>query len=193
VPTWQRGKVQIHISTPAFYRQLARWAAAQDAVVFVKAHPYLLRSELPADIDGRVFFLGAGVDVYPWLAKFDALITDYSSIMLDFLLLHRPIFTYNTRTQVDYGFEPDYTLIPEGEFRYEFDADTFESVVAANLAEHPLRAAQRALSAQLFETPPQDACAQLIQFIANCATTTVDKDFSLTVPRAFAPAAEAAS
>jgi CDP-glycerol glycerophosphotransferase len=182
VPTWQRGKVQIHISTPAFHQQLARWAAATDSVVFVKSHPYFQRDAVPPALGGRVFFLGAGVDVYPWLSKFDALITDYSSIMFDFLLLHRPIFTYDTRRQVARDFEPDYSLIPEGDFRYDFDADSFEAVVAKNFANHSLRDSQRALSAQLFETAPADACAQLIPFITSCVTNAVDKNFTLTTP-----------
>jgi CDP-glycerol glycerophosphotransferase (TagB/SpsB family) len=192
VPTWQRGKVQIHISTPAFYTQLARWAAANDAVVFVKSHPFLLHSGVPEHIDGRIFFLGAGVDVYPWMAKFDALITDYSSIMFDFLLTHKPIFTYNTRTQVAYGFEPDYSLIPEGNFRYDFNADTFEAVVAKNLGDHPLHGDQQKLSAQLFETPAADACAQLVPFLTNLSQNVVDKNFTVTTPQKSAPPLRAA-
>lgn len=182
-PTWQRGN-PIYISTNAFYTRLARWAADNDGVAFVKPHPFLKRSELPADVPGRLIFLNAGVDIYPWMSQFDAMITDYSSIMFDFLLTHRPIFTFNTRTQVSYGFEPDYSLIPDGAFRYEFETDNFESVVEKNLADHPLHAAQRKLSAELFETPPDDACAQLVQFIAQTAQNVVDKSFTVTNPAA---------
>jgi CDP-glycerol glycerophosphotransferase len=187
VPTWQRGKVQIHISTPAFYTQLAKWAAANDAVVFVKSHPFLLNSGVPENIGGRIFFLGAGVDVYPWMSKFDALITDYSSIMFDFLLTHKPIFTFNSRTQVSYGFEPDYSLIPEGNFRYEFNADNFEATVARNLGDHPRHAEQRLLSAQLFETPAQDACATLVPFLTDLCTKVVDKNFTVMTPTKYTP------
>jgi CDP-glycerol glycerophosphotransferase len=181
VPTWQRG-VPLHVSTPAFHRQLERWATANDGVVFVKSHPFLLKQDVPADVPGKVIFLDASVDVYPWMAKFDGLITDYSSIMFDFLLTHRPIFTFNSQTQVAYGFEPDYSLIPEGRFRYEFNADDFETIVAKNLADHPLQSEQRKLSAQLFETPPADACGQLLQLIRDAAAQVVDKNFTLIRP-----------
>jgi CDP-glycerol glycerophosphotransferase (TagB/SpsB family) len=181
-PTWQRG-APLHITTPVYYQALARWAAANDGVVFVKQHPFLQRSGVPTNIGNRVFFLGAGVDVYPWMPKFDALITDYSSIMFDYLLLNRPIFTFNTRTEVAYGFEPDYSLIPEGEFRYEFDAGNFEAVLEKNLADHPLAPAQRTLGGQLFETPAAAACAQLVQLIRDCSDAAVDKNFTVTTPK----------
>jgi hypothetical protein len=180
-PTWQRG-TPIYISTPKFYERLTRWATANDAVAFVKPHPFLRRTELPDDLPGRLIFLDAGVDVYPWMSKFDAMITDYSSIMFDYLLTNRPVFTFNTRTQVSYGFEPDYLLIPEGNFRYEFTAENFEAVLEKNLADHPLRAEQQKLCAQLFETPAEDACAQLVQFIAEAARNVVDKSFTVTNP-----------
>src|SRR5204862_501220 len=93
------------------------------------------------------------------------------------------IFTFDARSQVSWGYEPDYSLIPEGEFRYEFGRDNFESVFETKLGSHPLHAAQRRLSALLFETPPEQACAQLLTFIGDCSRRTVDKDFTLMTPR----------
>jgi CDP-glycerol glycerophosphotransferase len=180
-PTWQRGK-PLYIWTQPFFERAAKWAAANNATVFVKLHPFLMQAGLPANIGEHVIFLSAGVDVYPWLAKFDAMITDYSSIMFDFLLTGKPIFTFNSRTQVAWGFEPDYGLIPEGEFRYEFDATNFESVIDANLAAHPLAAAQRVLAGKLYETPAADACAQLISVIQELSRAAVDKDFTVITP-----------
>jgi CDP-glycerol glycerophosphotransferase len=172
-PTWQRG-TPLYVSTPAFYQRLARWAEAHDGVVVVKAHPFLRKSELPEDIPGRVAFLGAGVDLYPWLARFDAMITDYSSIMFDFLLTGKPVFTFNSRTQVSYGFEPDYSLVPPGHFRYEFDAANFDAVLGDNLTAHPLQSAQRDYCNRIFETPAAEACATLIAHLAACSHARVN-------------------
>lgn len=180
-PTWQRGE-PLYIWTQPFFARLAKWAAANNATVFVKLHPFLMQATMPKDLGDRLFFLGAGVDVYPWMAKCDAMITDYSSIMFDFLLTGKPIFTFNSRTQVAWGFEPDYTLIPEGEFRYEFDATNFEQVIDANLAAHPLAAAQRELAGKLYETPPADACAQLVSVIQELSRAAVDKDYTVITP-----------
>src|SRR5205823_13928799 len=96
-----------YVSTMAFYERLAQWAAANDAVAFVKQHPFLQRAGTPPPIGNHVFFLDAGVDVYPWMAKFDALITDYSSIMFDFMLTGRPIFTFDAGAAFRNRLEPD--------------------------------------------------------------------------------------
>jgi CDP-glycerol glycerophosphotransferase len=142
-----------------------------------------VKKEKPEDIPDVMYFLPANGDVYPWMSKFDAMITDYSSIMFDFLLLNRPIFTFNSRTQVEWGFEPDYSLIPEGTFRYEFDATNFESVLEKNLADHPLQREQRAMRAALFETDPTQACEDLLRFIDGRANAIVDKNFTVTAPQ----------
>src|SRR5207249_4444711 len=42
-PTWPRGSPNF-VSTPAAAERLARWAAAHDAVVFVKSHPFLQKA-----------------------------------------------------------------------------------------------------------------------------------------------------
>jgi CDP-glycerol glycerophosphotransferase (TagB/SpsB family)/glycerophosphoryl diester phosphodiesterase len=76
------------------------WAALDAAlarhggVLYCKLHPND-RSSLPA-LDGcpRVRLLPGSADVYPLLAHTDALISDYSSIFFDYLLVDRPILFY---------------------------------------------------------------------------------------------------
>jgi CDP-glycerol glycerophosphotransferase (TagB/SpsB family) len=182
VPTWQRGVDPLLISTPAFQARLAKWAAANNTIVFSKEHPFV-KTTKPADIPGVMYFLPSNGDVYPWMSKFDAMITDYSSIMFDFLLLNRPIFTFNSRTQVAWGFEPDYSLIPQGTFRYEFDATNFESVLERNLADHPLQCEQRTMRAALFETDPAQACDDLLRFVSGRSQAVVEKNFTVTAPQ----------
>jgi len=181
-PTWQRGKVLFN-SSPAFYERLVRWAEREQVVVVVKEHPFRLRKSMPADVPGRLYFLDEGVDVYPWLTRFDAMITDYSSIMFDFLLTGKPIFTFDTRTEVAYGFEPDWSLVPDIPFRYSFDATSFERVLDANFAAHPLRDSQRRMCAELFETDPATASEDLMRLVSECnaAATHIDIDVMLPV------------
>ena len=181
VPTWQRGQ-PMYISTPEFHDRLEAWAERTNSVVFVKSHPFFEQFESVNPSRASVVFLNAGVDVYPWMSKFDALITDYSSIMFDFLLTNRPIFTFETRTQVSYGFEPDYSLVPDVPFRYPFTKDSFEQVVEANLSSHPLAASQREMQSRVFETEPANACNALLEMIAACVDAAMETKITVIHP-----------
>jgi CDP-glycerol glycerophosphotransferase len=181
VPTWQRGQ-PMYISTPQFHERLVAWAERTNSVVFVKSHPFFAQEKAPASPNPHVVFLNAGVDVYPWMRHFDALITDYSSIMFDFLLTNKPIFTYETRTQVAYGFEPDYSLVPDVPFRYPFTADNFEGVVEANLASHPLAGSQRTMASRIYETAPEHACAGLLEVIAAASAAAMERQITVIHP-----------
>ena len=181
VPTWQRGE-PMYVSTPQFHQRLAEWAERTNSVVFVKSHPFFETFESVNPSNASVVFLNAGVDVYPWMSKFDALITDYSSIMFDFLLTNRPIFTFETRTQVSYGFEPDYSLVPDVPFRYSFTRDTFERVVEENVTSHPLAASQREMQSRIFETDPSNSCSALLEMIAACVDAAMETKITVIHP-----------
>jgi CDP-glycerol glycerophosphotransferase len=181
VPTWQRGE-PMYISTPEFHERLDAWATGTNSVVFVKSHPFLAQVDRRSKQSGSLVLLNAGVDIYPWMSKFDALITDYSSIMFDFLLTNRPIFTFETRTQVSYGFEPDYSLIPDVPFRYPFTRENFESVVESNLASHPLAASQRTLTTRIYETDPACSNDGLLEVIAACVDAAMEIKLTVIHP-----------
>lgn len=182
VPTWQRAE-EMYISTPEFTDRIARWAEATNSVVFVKLHPFLAQGLSATSASESVVILDGGVDIYPWMSKFDALITDYSSIMFDFLLTNKPIFTFDTQTQIAYGFEPDYSLIPDVAFRYSFNADNFEAVVEANLTTHPLAQSQRELRARIFETAPEAAISQLLELINACNAAALERNVTVIYPQ----------
>ncbi|MCM3265139.1 bifunctional glycosyltransferase family 2 protein/CDP-glycerol:glycerophosphate glycerophosphotransferase [Streptomyces thermoviolaceus] len=58
--------------------------------LLVRAH-YLNRLTLPPSVAGRVLDVSREPDITPLMLLADALITDYSSVMFDYALLHRPI------------------------------------------------------------------------------------------------------
>ncbi|WP_396206890.1 CDP-glycerol glycerophosphotransferase family protein [Gemmatimonas sp.] len=182
VPTWQRGD-PLFISTAPFFDRIVKWAERHNAAVFVKQHPWGIGGALPKDVPGRLYFLEAGVDVYPWMSRFDALITDYSSIMFDFLLTGKPVFTFDARTETDYGFEPDWSLVPNTPFRYTFDAQSMESVLDANFAAHPLCASQQQLCNELYETDPRSASSTLLRLIDHCNSSALTRDVQVIDPR----------
>jgi CDP-glycerol glycerophosphotransferase (TagB/SpsB family) len=68
---------------------LDRLLAEHKARLFCKFHP-VARTRLSARLS-RIEELPQDVDVYPLLARADALISDYSSVIFDYMVLDRPI------------------------------------------------------------------------------------------------------
>lgn len=64
-----------------------------DSYLLVKPHP---RTEVPAKINktDRIRILPNNLDIYPVLSKTDILVTDYSSVLFDFLIVDKPIILY---------------------------------------------------------------------------------------------------
>ncbi|MDN5358872.1 MAG: hypothetical protein PWP76_715 [Candidatus Diapherotrites archaeon] len=62
----------------------------ENAVLLIKPHVFSSLQKIPGDLH-RIHLVNPRSDLYPILKHADALITDYSSIYFDFLLLDRPI------------------------------------------------------------------------------------------------------
>jgi CDP-glycerol glycerophosphotransferase (TagB/SpsB family) len=103
--------------------ELDVWLADRDAHLLLKPHP-----AEPIDLGGgefsRIIEVPEGIDVYPLLRHTDMLITDYSSIYFDYLLLDKPVVFYpfdleeyrSTR-----GFYLDYEEVTPGPMATDFD------------------------------------------------------------------------
>jgi CDP-glycerol glycerophosphotransferase (TagB/SpsB family) len=79
---------------PLDWESLDATLAARGGVLYCKLHPSD-RSGLPAlDHLTRIRVLPSTVDVYPLLGHTDALVSDYSSVFFDYLLLDRPLLFY---------------------------------------------------------------------------------------------------
>lgn len=79
------------------FEQLNSFLAEQNVKVVVKLHPEQDLSKYNlVDMDHFILlshneFLNRGMDLYRFMKQCDAMITDYSSIFFDYLLLNRPI------------------------------------------------------------------------------------------------------
>ena len=77
--------------------ELDKYCIEQNISLLIKLHPYQKEYDIPfgrfnriKEIDNRVFD-DANVPMYKFIALTDALISDYSSVAVDYLILNRPI------------------------------------------------------------------------------------------------------
>jgi CDP-glycerol glycerophosphotransferase len=136
--------------------RIAQAVAAQGDCLIVNLHPVEqpMIPELAKSLPG-VRFVAPRTDIYPLLREADALVTDYSSVMFDFLQLQRPVLL----------FRPDHARYTERS-RKLFDdklqtlpgpmVDDAAALIAklqrSDLGQQPAHArARQALAAQLFD------------------------------------------
>jgi CDP-glycerol glycerophosphotransferase (TagB/SpsB family) len=98
-PTWRRFNKNInHLSL----KTLDRFAQQNKLIFVIKLHPKQ-KGELNLEDYKYLLEYDKKEDIYPLLVLTDLLITDYSSIYLDFLLVDRPIvfYPYDRKEYVD--------------------------------------------------------------------------------------------
>lgn len=95
MPTWNGGRTaetrfsQEHVAL----EELDSMLASFDANLMIKQHAH---TRTPLDTSGleRIVTISTTIDIYPFLQYIDIVITDYSSIQFDFLLVDNPLVFY---------------------------------------------------------------------------------------------------
>ena len=112
-PTFRRGEKTFPIQKVLEPERLNQWLLQNNGYLFINLHPKYRGQTKTADYS-RIFFFDES-DTYPLMSNFDCLITDYSSIFTDYLLLDRPIIFYpydlDTYKEKE-GLSVDYTTLP---------------------------------------------------------------------------------
>lgn len=135
-PTWRDGNPSWVNRT--YVERLAGVVSRLNGVLIVNLHPFERENvgNLLTDIPGVI--LQKGHDVYPLLSITDILITDYSSIVFDFLLTDRPIVFFRPDQSLYVGQSRE--LIQEQSVSVQFPAaETFEDLerVLLQLSDRP--------------------------------------------------------
>lgn len=111
MPTHREKSVKL----PLNFKKLNQQLIELNAYLIVKLHPFVLQfyKELEADQYSQIKVYDPQADIYPVLNYCDVLISDYSSIVYDFLLLERPIIFFN--------YDNDVYIENYGDFLFDYD------------------------------------------------------------------------
>ncbi|MDU5155167.1 CDP-glycerol glycerophosphotransferase family protein [uncultured Citrobacter sp.] len=167
-PTWQRFD-NTEILSKEMLTQLLLYTSKNNIDVFIKTHPYrAVNFDSNALKINNFYFIDADVDVYHFLNRFDALITDYSSIMFDFLLTKKPVLTLDIAPGEHANFEPNYALLPiNNKFRYAFTKDNITSVLYKALFKDDKAVDRELAVSRLFPNDSTNACQQMEMLIID--------------------------
>jgi len=165
VPTWQRTGSELPTNSSEFVLQLVQYCKLLDVDIFIKSHPINVQSGDTKALAKNVFFINANTDLYPYLNKFDMLITDYSSIMFDFLLTGKPILKLNLTLGEHCSFEPDYSLVPNIDFAYNYTQKTLSNVLSEALFNDTKQTLRKEMADMLFQTTVTAACSSLLKYL----------------------------
>jgi CDP-glycerol glycerophosphotransferase (TagB/SpsB family) len=125
MPTWRdQNKNFINEALPDL-NQLNHVLEKNHSRMIIKLHP---NTKSINDSYSNIIFIDSKIDIYALLPHSDLLITDYSSIYFDYLLLNKEIifypFDYDMYMQVDRDFYFDYEAITPG-----IKVDTFSNLL----------------------------------------------------------------
>jgi CDP-glycerol glycerophosphotransferase (TagB/SpsB family) len=145
---------------PLDFESLNNFCFFNNFFMVVKLHPFVMQFQSdfsPPEGFSNVYFQSAHRDIYPILKYTNLLITDYSSIYFDFLLLDRPIVFF------DYDYEEYSTNM--GGFYYDYEENA-PGIKARS---------QNELHKALFSSLNGDVCfAKKRKKVLNCFHTYQD-------------------
>jgi CDP-glycerol glycerophosphotransferase len=179
VPTWQRGQ-NTWLTEPDFFTRLLSYGKKNNVNFFLKMHPTYFQQNVDTTrkTDG-FYMLSPGVDLYPLMSRFDALLTDYSSIMFDFLLTKKPVLSLDLSQDQHHRFEPNWSLVPDVDFRHKFVPDTLERALTDALRDDTRLPQRSEMVRRIFETAPETASDELLVLIDRLVETAVADDYSV--------------
>jgi CDP-glycerol glycerophosphotransferase (TagB/SpsB family) len=123
LPTW-RSYDEYSFEDIMDLERMSEWAESNDANVIFKLHPSSNIDEEAVEDFDNLWLMQQSVDLQPLLKETDILISDYSSVHNDFLLLDRPIVFYpfdRDRYKENRGFVRDYDNFTPGPKAFSFD------------------------------------------------------------------------
>jgi CDP-glycerol glycerophosphotransferase (TagB/SpsB family) len=94
MPTFRDVGGDFFASTGIDFEQLNNKMLALNAIFYIKAHPNAGLDNFQLDHYDHIKVIPSAIDPYPLMNYVDTLVTDYSSIYIDFLLVNKPIIFF---------------------------------------------------------------------------------------------------
>jgi len=174
MPTFRDWRNDADRVIPIDWRALDALLQAQGGALLCKLHPND-QARLP-DLAGlsRVHLVPSRVDPYPILRHTDALISDYSSIFFDYLLLDRPLVFYpydlDDYRQYSRALYDEYDTVTPGPKAY--DVAGFQRALTSLLSSYDEQAARyaaerAAVRSRFYEHVDDGASARLFDALHN--------------------------
>ncbi|WP_166984974.1 CDP-glycerol glycerophosphotransferase family protein [Canibacter zhoujuaniae] len=128
-PTWRDGEADPGVPTQEEAKQLAAFAEQCGVTVFVRPHPLAVGDYCHLAEHPEIVLLTADRvrDLTPQLGQFAAVVTDYSSVALDFSLTERPIVWFApdvARYSKTRGLYEPFSVTTDGRFVTSWEACT---------------------------------------------------------------------
>jgi len=158
-PTWESDSGLNNIS---LLSKLVTCCQSKNINVFIKKHPFINDKNDAARNIKNLYTLPSNVDIYPHLKQFDALITDYSSIIYDYILTGKPVATTDTSIGTDF----DFGLIPgDDNYRYRINENNIPSTLEEMLTSVSKKSDRAELALILFQTDNMQASKMIAEKI----------------------------
>ncbi|EMA55914.1 MULTISPECIES: CDP-glycerol glycerophosphotransferase family protein [Halococcus] len=169
VPTWRETGGNPIADADIDLAALDAFLAEEGAVLLCKFHP---STEIAFD-DGaydRIVAVPAGLDVHAMLQHVDCLLTDYSSLYFDFLLLDRPLvfFPYDLERYVarDRELYFEYETVTPGPVATD-GAELHTAITTALGDDDPYAAERKRVRDRFFDDPDGNAAERVYSFVRS--------------------------
>lgn len=165
MPTWRDDDYDYFAKLNIDYGRLSSQLSNIHGIMFLKLHP--LTKNVCIEGYENIVHIDNSVDIYPFLPFVDCLITDYSSICYDYLLLDKEMIfiPYDLEKYLSIrGLYFDYDTVTPGE-KY----DTFDDFIdhIQDIPSHNYKEERKALKEKFFDDYDYNACKRTYEFFSG--------------------------
>ena len=155
-----------------------KWMAENDVVLVVKNHPTMLlykKNERPYESNVIRDITSAMIDPMTVLYHSDVLVTDYSSVWMDYLLLRRPIIFYSYDDFIHDDAGVYYDVKNEKVGRFCYTEDEFFDILKAIKADYDKARPDECVVRKFHKYVDGNSCERYFRYISAHDGNTADE------------------